>query len=123
MSSIIIREYQKNDESSILDICYKTGFMGDDLTDTNRFNDKTLFGYLFCVYYTRYESQNAFVAVDTESDKVIGYILGTENTLRQELNFIFRMGWRIFMRLFFYTSWRYPESFLGYFPFYLVCRI
>ena len=85
--------------------------MGDDLTDTGRFNDVKLFGYLFCLYYLRYEPQDCFVAEDESSQRVIGYILGTPNTIKQEIAFGIKMGGRIALRLLFYTSWRYPESF------------
>jgi ribosomal protein S18 acetylase RimI-like enzyme len=84
--------------------------MGEDLTNTNRFNDKVLFGYLFCVYYPRYELESCYVAVD-DKNSIVGYILGTTDTKNQEKKFSLKMVWRIFLRLLFYSSWRYPESF------------
>lgn len=109
--SITIRPCHKNDEADIVNVCYRTGFMGEDLTGSGRFNDVKLFGYLFCLYYPRYEPQNCFVAEDDSSHRVIGYILGTSNTSKQRIAFVLRMGGRIAFRLLFCTIWRYPESF------------
>ncbi|BCJ85227.1 GNAT family N-acetyltransferase [Effusibacillus dendaii] len=112
MPDIYIRPYQHADEQSVLQICYRTGFMGQDLSGTNRFNDRKLFGYLFCLFYLRYETEHCFVAVDrSNGDKVVGYILGTLDTRNQNRQFAWKMGWRIALRLLFYTGWRYTESF------------
>ena len=111
MSSIIVRPYDRKDKDEVLNICYKTGFIGDDLAKTGRFNDIKLFGFLFCLYYIRFESENCFVAEDENTHRVIGYICGTENTIKQELAFSFKMGLKIAMRMLFYSSWRFPESF------------
>jgi GNAT superfamily N-acetyltransferase len=111
MPEIIIRQCEKKDDDEILNVCYKTGFMGEDLLATGRFNDVKLFGYLFCLYYPHYEKEHCFVAVNTEeSDKVIGYILGTDNTLRQRMDIALKMGWRILLRLIFITILKYRES-------------
>ena len=100
-----------------MDICYKTGYMGEDMTGRDLFNDKLLFGYLFCLYYPRYEPENGFVAVDTDKGKVAGYILGTCDTLNQRKKLILKMGWRIFLRIIFVTIWNYPETIRSLFQF------
>ncbi|MFX1535472.1 MAG: GNAT family N-acetyltransferase [Promethearchaeota archaeon] len=112
MSDIQIRQCQKKDQSGILNICYRTGYMGEDLTGRNFFNDKILFGYLFCLYYPRYEPEHCFVAVDSKQDnKIVGYILGSDDSEKQGKLFRRKMIPKIALRLFFYTSWRFPESY------------
>ncbi len=105
-SSIRIRSYEKSDRDSIIDICYATGYMGEDLT--KHFRDRKLFALIFALYYTDYEPENCFVA--ESNGKVVGYIIGTHNTSRQQWKFFLKMGWKIFLRLIFYTSWRYPHD-------------
>ncbi len=86
-----------------MNVCYKCGYMGEDVSD--HFRDEKLFGYLFCLYYPRYEPEHCFVAED--NGKIVGYILGTPDTRRQERLFMAKMGWRILLRTFLITSWRY----------------
>jgi len=112
LSNIVIRQCLKTDQRGILNICYRTGYMGEDLTEKNLFNDKKLFGYLFCLYYPRYEPEHGFVAVDTKRDnKIVGYILGSDDSVRQSKLFRRKMVPKIALRLFLYTSWRYRESY------------
>ena len=94
----------------MIDICYRTGYMGNDLNGTGIFKDKKLFSLLFCLYYPYYESSNCFVAVN-EGGGVIGYIIGTPDTKKQLRRFIIKMSPKIIFRLVFYTLWCYPESF------------
>ncbi len=111
MSQIVIRPYRQTDEESVLDICYRTGYMGEDLTGRHSFNDRQLFGYLFCLYYLLYESNHCFVAEEkTGEAKVVGYIVGTADSKRQAIQFALKMVWRIALRLLLYTSWKHPES-------------
>lgn len=110
MEQISIRQYRPEDQRAVLNICYRTGFLGEDLSGQNKFNDQKLFGYLFCLYYLLYEPTNCFVAV-TAGKEVVGYIIGTANSRRQSRNSIAKMGMRIVGRLLLVTSWRYPESF------------
>ncbi|MFX1250641.1 MAG: GNAT family N-acetyltransferase [Promethearchaeota archaeon] len=106
INSIRIRPYQKSDRDSIVDICYATGYMGEDLT--RHFRDRKLFALIFALYYTDYEPENCFVA--DFNGKVVGYIIGTHNTSHQQWKFLLKMGWKILLRLIFFTSWRYPHD-------------
>ncbi len=110
MSDIIVRRCSKEDEAGILKVCYKTGYMGEDLTGIDVFNDITLFGYIFCLYYVRHEPHNCFVAVDSRSNEIVGYIIGTSDTCRQNRSFVLKQGWRIILRIILCTMWKYPES-------------
>jgi ribosomal protein S18 acetylase RimI-like enzyme len=83
--------------------------MGEDLTDTGRFEDKRLFALIFCLYYVWFETDHCFVA-ELEG-KVVGYIIGTGDAHSQGADFERRMLWRIAPRLFAYTLWRYPAAF------------
>lgn len=111
MESFKIRKCTHDDLAEIADICYKTGFMGEDLTGNGRFNDKILFSYLFCVYYPIYEIDNCFVALDKTEDNIIGYIIGSENTFKQEEAFMRKMIPKIALRMCTYTIFFHPESF------------
>lgn len=111
MDKILIRKCEKEDQDAILNICYRTGYMGEEMKYTNKFNDVKLFGYLFCFYYVWYETENCFVAIDEESNKAVGYILGTLDSKKQERTFKIKMIYRIVGRLLFSTLWNHNESF------------
>ncbi|MFX0090519.1 MAG: GNAT family N-acetyltransferase [Candidatus Hodarchaeota archaeon] len=112
MSGIIFRQCQKKDQNEIQNVCYQTGYMGEDLTGKDLFNDQRLFGYLFCLYYPRYEAEHGFVAVDTNNNnRIVGYILGSPDSKKQGKQFNRKMVWRIALRLYLFTRWKYPESF------------
>jgi GNAT superfamily N-acetyltransferase len=110
MSPIAIRSYQSADESAIESITYKTGFKGEDLSGRGYCDDVRLWFMIFIGYYTSYEPEHCFVAVD--DGQVIGFICGTPDTLAQEACFRKKMIPRLALRLFGYTSWRYPHSFI-----------
>ena len=111
MSQVIIRKYQKADRLGIENVCYRTGYMGEDLDGKALFNDKRLFALIFNLYYAHYESEHYFVAVDAQNHQVVGYICGAMDTTAQEKRFTRTIIPRIMLRTFLYTSWRYPESF------------
>lgn len=81
--TIEIRKVQKDDEESLVDICYITG----DPFLKGVFPDVKLFGLFWCSYYVRFETENCFVAIDTNSNKVVGYILSSLDTKSYEKKF------------------------------------
>lgn len=93
------------------EICYRTGYNGEDLTGTGRFNDHRLFGLLFSLYYTYHERANSFVAVDEDSGRIAGYLLGSLDTIAQEKRFSRLWTARIAARGLLVSWWRYRESF------------
>ncbi len=103
---VIIRKCRKADAKGIMNVCFKTGYMGEDAT--GHFSDVKLFGLLFCLYYPRYEREHSFVAEDNR--EIVGYILGSPDSELQERLFLAKIGWRIPIRLFFVTSWRYFQD-------------
>lgn len=109
MKHIEIRGYKKSDFKDIINICYKTGYNGEDLSELGEFEDIKLFGYIFCAYYPMYESENIFVAIDKET--VVGYIMGSKNSKLQEEQYKKKMIWKIAVRLIFHTIWVHPESY------------
>jgi ribosomal protein S18 acetylase RimI-like enzyme len=111
VADITIRNYQPSDEAAVQEITFRTGFKGSDLTGRNYFDDKRLFFVIFIYYYTRYEPEHFFVAVDTKDDTVLGFIGGTTDTAAQERGFQKKMPWRIASRALLITSWRYPRTF------------
>jgi ribosomal protein S18 acetylase RimI-like enzyme len=69
---IIIRGYNINDREQVRKICY------DNSSDNKTYRDNPeLLLTLYCDYYIDKEPQNCFVA--TSVDKVIGYIICSEN--------------------------------------------
>jgi GNAT superfamily N-acetyltransferase len=115
MGKVAVRPCAKGDEKDIMNICYRTGYMGEDLTGRGIFNDVKLFGNLFCLYYPRYERENCFVA--EKDGTIVGYILGTCDSSAKDKGFAARMVWRIAIRLFFYTLFVHRESFKAVFHF------
>jgi len=109
--SVSILPYQPSDEPAIIEITFKTGLVGEDLTGRGYCDDARLWYLIFIGYYTHYEPENFFVAVESETDKVVGFICGTPNTRMQEERFRKKMIPRIGIHLFGYTSWRYPLTF------------
>jgi ribosomal protein S18 acetylase RimI-like enzyme len=111
MSDVIIRKYDRGNEPAIKEITYRTGFNGEDLTGRGFFDDKRLFFLMHTCYYTTYEPQHCFVAVDAQTDTVVGFIAGTPDTSAQKEAFRRRMPPRIMLRALFITSWRYPTTY------------
>lgn len=108
---ILYRPYRDEDRPGVIDILYRTGFMGEDLTGTDRFNDRVLFALVNMDGYLRYEKENVCVAQARDTGKVLGYIMGTADTLSYQKTFRRRMYGRIALRVVLVSSWRYPESF------------
>ncbi|MFX0172806.1 MAG: GNAT family N-acetyltransferase [Candidatus Hodarchaeota archaeon] len=106
---VLIRKYQPSDRNKVIDICWRTGYMGEEAK--GRFDDPYLFGLLFCIYYLDYEPDNCFVAVDDESKVVVGYILSSFDSKKQEKRFRQLMTPKILRRVFLYTMWRRPKTF------------
>ncbi len=111
MKYIITRKCNKNDKNNIINICFHTGYMGEDAR--SHFHDKKLFGLLFCSYYPKFESHNSFIAVTKENgkEKVIGYVLCSLDTKEQEIKYKKRFQWKILVRLVLITSWKYFHDF------------
>ena len=108
--NIIVGGYRKNDEPAIAEIVYRTGFNGEDLTGRNFIDDQRLFFLMWAAYYVWYEPEHCFVAVDAIKEMVVGYILGTPDTLSQEKRFLRKMAPRLLLRLASVTWWRYPQT-------------
>jgi ribosomal protein S18 acetylase RimI-like enzyme len=121
-STMFIRNYRKQDEAAVEEITFRTGFQGEDLTGRRFFDDRTLFFLIFIYYYTRYEPQHCFVAVDSANDAVIGFICGTPDTPAQQARFMKTTAWRIPLRAFFFTIWRHPRTFLTFLRFVNMAR-
>ena len=110
-----IRPYEARFERDLIDICWRTGLMGESLEGTGRFEDRRLFAMFFCRHYLRFEPESCFVAVasggEVPVERAVGYIVGTADTAAQHRDFGRRMVPRIAARLALYDSWRHPESF------------
>jgi ribosomal protein S18 acetylase RimI-like enzyme len=109
---IAYRRYVRADAPGVAEVLYRTGFLGEDLTGRGLFGDRRLFALVNTEYYLRYESRNAFIAVDEDAGgRVAGYIIGAADSAAFSAGFRRRMRWRIALRAVLASSWRYPESF------------
>jgi ribosomal protein S18 acetylase RimI-like enzyme len=108
---VIIRKYTRDDHAGIGEILYATGFLGEDLAGTGLFNDHRLFELVNTEGYLRFLPGNCFVAIDNATGRVVGYILGATDSREWGRTFTHRMYWRIALRGFLVSWWRYPESF------------
>ncbi len=71
----------RKDKQDIRYIVCETAFMGRPI---EYFMDgRKIFADLMTNYYIRYEPESCFVAEDKEKSKVVGYLLGTEDTNRE----------------------------------------
>ncbi len=108
MSGVGVRPATRADAEGVAEVCWHTGFMGEDLAGLDRFDDRRLFSYLFCRYFILHEPGTCLVACD--GDRVVGYIIGTARAAGYERRFRLLMGPRIILRLILVSWWRYPES-------------
>jgi ribosomal protein S18 acetylase RimI-like enzyme len=110
-TGISFRAYRGGDRAGITAILYVTGFLGEDLAGTGLFNDRRLFSLVNTDGYLRFLPSHCFVAVDDADGRIAGYILGAPDSKQWERIFTRRMYWRIAVRAFLVSWWRYPESF------------
>lgn len=104
------RKVRRGDSEGIAEVCHRTGYYGEDLRGSGRFDDRRLFALLFALYYPLYEPENCFVAVD-ENGGIKGYCLGALDSRAQAIRFRRRMTGRILLRALSVSWWRHPESF------------
>jgi ribosomal protein S18 acetylase RimI-like enzyme len=102
-----IRMYDPMDRDNIITICYETGYMGESVR--GHFSDKLLFARLFSLYYVDYEPQNCYVA--DYLGRAVGYLVGSQDTLKQKEQFRKKMYSKVLQRALLYTSWRHPKDF------------
>ena len=112
MVGSIIRQYCLSDSQAIEDITYRTGFKGEDLTGRRFFDDKYLFYLIFIYYYTHFEPKNCFIADAINHHQIIGYVCGTTDTEKKELQYKKVIHRKILRRIITHTTWRYPKTLL-----------
>lgn len=72
-----IRPFRSGDEPALSDICLKTGDAGADATGV--LDDDDLWGVLFVLPYAARHPEFAFV-VESDDERVVGYIVGAPDT-------------------------------------------
>jgi ribosomal protein S18 acetylase RimI-like enzyme len=116
-AGVSILPYDAAFEADLVEICWKTGLMGESLEGTGRFEDRRLFALIFALPFARFDPGLCRVAVAPASGapgdrpRAVGYILGARDNDAAERFFNRRFAPRILARLLFYDSWRHPESF------------
>jgi len=113
--AIRVMPYERRFEGDLVEICWRTGLMGESLEGTGRFEDRRLFGLLFVLQFPRSWPETCWVAVRGEADRerAVGYIVGTVDAAAQARasRSLVAWHWRILFRAFLWSSWRHPESF------------
>ena len=107
----MIVPYELKYRKALIEICWRTGFYGKDLTGTDLFHDKEVFALCFCLHYVEFAPELAYLALD-ENGKAIGYVLGAADTRAQKASFVSTMLPRIGRHLFFNTFWIDREDYL-----------
>lgn len=112
---IRIGPYEPRFERDLVEICWRTGFMGESLEGLGRFEDRRLFALVFVLSFPRFEPESCFLAIDEkegepESARAVGYIVGSARAAAQARYFSRVFAPRIAARAFLYDSWRHPES-------------
>jgi GNAT superfamily N-acetyltransferase len=111
-------------EPDVIEICWRTGFMGESLEGLGRFEDRRLFAMIFALPYFHFDPGVCFLAVPKEMAegadpgarggttrrRAVGYITGTSDTAAQRRDFARRWRPRIAARIAFYDWWRHPGS-------------
>ncbi|MFT3922049.1 MAG: hypothetical protein QM778_05910 [Myxococcales bacterium] len=78
MSSVIrVRPYESRDREVVRDICWQTAQSGEQVE--REYPDRESWVDMYTSYYTDEEPQSCFVAV-SDSDRVLGYLLGCVDT-------------------------------------------
>lgn len=107
---IHIRSYTKQDEPAIENIVFATGFKGEDLVGRRFIDDKKLLFMISTYYYTKNEPDACFVATESDSDKIVGFICGTVNTALQQKRYAIQIPMQVASRILFSTLWHYPNT-------------
>lgn len=79
-AEVIIRKYQPADRQEVRRIAFDTSFVGDP--GDKFFDDKEILADFLTKYYLDYEPESCFVA--ESSKRVIGYLIGSKDTLASE---------------------------------------
>ncbi|HUX39672.1 MAG TPA: GNAT family N-acetyltransferase [Rectinemataceae bacterium] len=113
--AIRIIPYERRFERDLIEICWRTGFMGESLEGLGRFDDRKLFALRFVLQFPRTWPGTCWVAVMGEkgSERAVGYIVGTVDAKAQAqaAKSLLAWRWRLLLRLYTVSWWRYPESF------------
>ena len=73
-----IREYQPSDHQQLGDICERTAYRGG--TSREEFSDPSILPNLFVFPYLAFELELALVHPRADSDRAVGYLVGTSDT-------------------------------------------
>ena len=83
MMKIEIRKFHLSDRVSVRKICWDTSFLENP---TEFIDEEELLADFLTIYFTDYEPESCFVALDQE--RVVGYLIGTKDV---------RKMWRVFV--------------------------
>ncbi len=101
---LLIRPYRAADRRAVVEICHRTGYMGEDAAPY--FKDETLFALIFALAYTDHEPEHCFVVDD--GGEAVGYCVGTTDTEAQLKRYTEVQVPLILRHLLRRTWWRHP---------------
>ena len=101
-----IRPYRPSDRAAVVEICHRTGYMGEDVAP--HFRDRELFALIFALAYVEHEPEHCLVADD--GGQVVGYCIGTPDTEAHRRRYADVQVPAILRRLLSRTLWRHPRD-------------
>ncbi len=87
--SFRVRPFEARDREAVRDVCWETARVSG--SDAPAYSDRESWVDMYTSYYTDHEPESCFVIV-SETDRVLGYLLGCVNTRRAHSEF--RIGLR-----------------------------
>ena len=93
-SNVVIREYQPRDRAAVHRLTHATALMGEPCGVF--FDGDEVFAQAVSGYFTDYEPESCFVAVD--GDQVVGYLTGAQDARRVNAVFNRRIAFPLFIR-------------------------
>lgn len=95
MPELIIRQYRREDRQQVRDIAWETAFMGEPASIF--FEGKEILADFLTLYFTDYEPESCFVA--EVNARVVGYIIGSKDTIHLRKVFKSKISWRLIIKL------------------------
>lgn len=94
-SDITIRKFANGDKKRVKEICLETSFLGEPREFF--LDDDEILSNLLYVYYTDYEPESCFVALNDR--RVIGYLIGSKSLKSMDMMFNLKLLPRIILRI------------------------
>ncbi len=108
-TDITIRKFEIGDKERVKEICLDTSFLGEPREFF--LDDNEILSNLLYVYYTDYEPESCFIAV--EGGRVVGYLIGSKNLKAMDMMFNLKLLPGIILRVI-YKGLLFRRNFLKF---------